>query len=280
MAQTRAVILAMKEKAAELDFEIVPLTTRGDRLAGVSLTEFGGKGAFVEEFDQALLDGSIDIAVHSAKDVPWKLPAGLELWACLKRADPRDVLLFMKGRKEVEIKTVGTASPRRELQIRELLPVQCRLLRGNVTTRIEKLRDGEYDGIILAAAGLERLGLDREPDLEYRYFLPDEMVPAGGQGIIVVEGRSDDEIRKEFAKVCDENTFRELETERFILSSLKTGCHEPVGVFSQIEGDQMVIRLLAEKDGTIRRGKSRGGVLAGMSLAQRLMDEVNGHEAE
>ena len=280
MAQTEAVIAAMKSKSPELDFEIVPLKTRGDRLADVPLADFGGKGAFVEEFDRELLEGRIDIAVHSAKDVPWRLVDGLELMACLRRADPRDVLLFRKGMGEDEIRIVGTASPRRELQIRELFPVQCRLLRGNVPTRIEKLRSGRYDGIILAAAGLERLGLNREPDLEYRYFSPDEMVPAGGQGIIVVEGRRGDGLGGELAAVCDGNSLRELETERFILSGLRTGCHEPVGVFARIEGDRIVIRLLTEKEGAACRGKAQGRVSERLSLARRLMDEVSGHESE
>lgn len=280
MAQTAAVIAAMKDKAPDICFEIVPMKTRGDRLADVPLADFGGKGAFVEEFDRDLLEGRIDIAVHSAKDVPWRLADGLELWACLKRADPRDVLLFQKGRKTDEIHIVGTASPRRELQVRELFQVRCRLLRGNVPTRIGKLRGGGYDGIILAAAGLERLGLNREPDLEYRYFSLDEMVPAGGQGIIVVEGRGDDGLRREFAAVCDENSLRELETERFILGRLQTGCHEPVGVFSRIDGERIVIRLLTERKGALRRGKIQGRVSERLSLAQRLIDEVSGYESE
>lgn len=278
MKQTEAVIRAVKSREPDLEFKIVPLKTKGDKLLQVSLAEFGGKGAFVAEFGQALLEGVIDIAVHSAKDVPWQLPEGLELWASLKRADPRDVLLTRKGKEAGEIKTVGTASPRRELQIRELLPVQCALLRGNVTTRIEKLKNDVYDGIILAAAGIDRLGLNRDPELEYRYFSPDEMVPAGGQGIIAVEGRKEDKLKEKFAAVCDETSFRELETERFILKELQAGCHEPVGVFSGIEEEKMVIRLAAVRDGRLWKGRTEGKESDRFLLARRLVDEVNGYE--
>lgn len=270
------VILAMKSRAPELEFELVPLKTRGDKLLDVSLAGFGGKGAFVTEFHKALLDGAIDIAVHSAKDVPWQLPGGLELWASLERGDARDVLLVKKGRDLATMKVVGTASPRRELQIRELFPVQCRLLRGNVPTRIEKLKKGDYDGILLAAAGLDRLGLTRDEGLDYRYFTADEMIPAPGQGIIVVEGRKEDPLRELFAEICDRKSFMELEVERFLLRKLRAGCHEPTGAFSRITGEKIVIRLLTQQDGRTRRGKLEGPVGERFSLAERLIDEVSG----
>ena len=264
----------MKSRAPELEFELVPLKTRGDKLLDVSLAGFGGKGAFVTEFHKALFDGAIDIAVHSAKDVPWQLPDGLDLWASLERGDARDVLLVKKGQDPDKMKVVGTASPRRELQIRELFPVQCRLLRGNVPTRIEKLKKDDYDGILLAAAGLERLGLTRDEELDYRYFTVDEMIPAPGQGIIVVEGRKEDPLRELFEEICDRKSFMELEVERFLLRRLRAGCHEPTGVFARIDGEKMVIRLLAESGGRTRRGKLEGPVRERISLAERLIDET------
>lgn len=276
--QTELVIQALREKNPDISVEYTFMKTKGDKLLNVPLVDFGGKGAFVTEFEEALLEGSIDIAVHSAKDMPAELSEGLEIWAVLKRADARDVLLTKRGRKEKEVRIVGTSSKRRELQIKELCGAQCRLLRGNVPTRIEKLKNDLYDGIILAAAGIDRLGFNRDEDLDYRYFSVDEMIPAGGQGIIVIEGRKDDKRKKLFQAINDETAFQELETERFILKRLQAGCHEPVGVFSRIEGEQITIYLLLEKEGKVCRKTVRGAVSKRLQLAEELIAEVNGHE--
>lgn len=276
--QTELVIQALQEKNPDISVEYTFMKTKGDKLLTVPLADFGGKGAFVTEFEEALLNGSIDFAVHSAKDIPMELSEGLEIWAVLKRADVRDVLLTKKGKEEKQVRLVGTSSKRRELQIKELCGVQCRLLRGNVPTRIEKLKNDMYDGIILAAAGIDRLGLNADEDLNYRYFSVDEMVPAGGQGIIVIEGREDDKRKELFQAVNDETAFRELETERFLLKCLQAGCHEPVGVFSKIEGEQITIYLLLEKEGKVCRGSVAGAVSERLQLAKELITEVNGHE--
>ncbi|MGN0377862.1 MAG: hydroxymethylbilane synthase [Suilimivivens sp.] len=279
MKQTELVIQAMKIKNQDLNFQIVPMKTRGDKLLSVPLADFGGKGAFVEEFEEALLDGTIDIAVHSAKDIPMELSEGLELWAALKRADERDVLLTKKGNAGKKLKVIGTGSKRRELQIRELMDVQCELLRGNVPTRIEKLKKDMYDGIILAAAGIDRLGLERDEELNYRYFSVDEMIPAGGQGIIVIEGRKDDERKELFAAVNDETTFQELETERFLLKRLQADCREPVGAFSKIEGDRITIYLMLAREGKVKRAAISGQKSDRLKLSEKLIDEVN-HDEE
>lgn len=276
--QTELVISAVQEKNPEISFEYTYIKTKGDKLLSVPLTEFGGKGAFVEEFEEALLDGSIDIAVHSAKDVPMELPEGLEIWAVLKRADARDVLLTKRSNAGKTLKLVGTGSKRRELQVRELLGVQCALLRGNVPTRIEKLKNDIYDGIILAAAGIDRLGLNADEELDYRYFSVEEMIPAGGQGIIVIEGRKNDKRKELFQAVNDEKAFKELETERYILDRLQAGCHEPVGVYSNIEQEQITISLIIEREGKICRGTVKGQTAERLGLAERLIAEVNGHE--
>lgn len=274
LKQTELVIQSAKEKNRDLEFQTVPMKTRGDKLLSASLETFGGKGAFVEEFERALLEGTIDIAVHSAKDMPMELSEGLEIWAVLKRGDVRDVLLTKKGRAQKELKVIGTSSKRRELQVKALCDVRCELLRGNVPTRIEKLKNDMYDGIILAAAGIDRLGLNHDEELDYRYFSTEEMVPAGGQGIIVIEGRKGDKRRELFAGVNDENAWKELETERFLLQSLQAGCHEPVGVYSRIEGEYITIDLMLEQEGEIRRGTIEGQIKDRFELAEKLIHEV------
>lgn len=278
LKQTEMVMQAIKERYPDVAFEVVSMKTKGDKLLQAALTEFGGKGAFVSEFEEALLDGRIDIAVHSAKDMPMELADRLDLWMVLKRADARDVLITkIEESKKEQKPVIGTSSLRRELQIGQLLPVQCKLLRGNVPTRIEKLRKGIYDGIILAAAGVERLGLDREEDLCYHYFSYDEMIPAGGQGIIAVEGRKEDELRSLLETCSDRKAELELETERFILKKLQAGCHEPVGVFSEVDKDNITIRLLLENNGKPYRGKITGKVSERFSLAEELIKEVKKH---
>lgn len=276
LKQTELVMQAIKEREKDVTFEVVPMKTKGDKLLQAALIEFGGKGAFVSEFEEALLDGTIDIAVHSAKDMPMELAEGLTLWMVLDRADARDVLVTRKEEKtkQEQQMVIGTSSQRRELQIAQLLPSQCKLLRGNVPTRIGKLREGIYDGIILAAAGLKRLGMDKEEDLCYRYLTYDEMIPAGGQGIIAVEGRKKDSLRKLLMECSDQKSAIELETERFILEKLQAGCHEPIGVFSEIEGDTIAIRLLLENKGKPYKGKVTGKVSDRFSLAEQLMEEV------
>lgn len=276
LKQTEMVMQAIKERYKDVTFEVVPMKTKGDKLLQAALIEFGGKGAFVSEFEEALLDGTIDIAVHSAKDMPMELAEGLGLWMVLKRADARDVLVTRKEEnpKPEQPMVIGTSSLRRELQIGQLLPSQCKLLRGNVPTRIEKLQEGLYDGIILAAAGLERLELNQEENLCYRYLSYDEMIPAGGQGIIAVEGREKDDLRKLFEECSDRKAEMELETERFMLEKLEAGCHEPIGVFSEIEGEDISIRLLLENNGNAYKGKRNGKVSERFSLAEELIKEV------
>ena len=160
MVQTYLVREVILERFPDAEIELVPITTRGDRHLDQPLTSFGGKGVFTKELEEALLRGDIDMAVHSAKDMPMEFPEGLSLGAVLPREDPRDVLVTVSGILAEDLpagSVIGTSSLRRELQIRRLNPqLKIRLLRGNVLTRIEKLRQGDYDGILLAAAGLKR----------------------------------------------------------------------------------------------------------------------------
>ncbi len=255
----------MKEETPDLEVELVLKQTTGDKILDKPLLEFGGKGVFVLEFEEALQKGEIDFAVHSAKDLPMELAEGLEIVGVPKRADIRDVVVTrMDGIVEEkagkgEAIVVGTSSLRRKIQIEALgkklwgVPAVCENLRGNVQTRLNKLLEGQYDAIILAAAGLKRLGIlteaDREtevqvPDknLSFRYLDWEEMIPAGCQGILAVEGRKGDEVNGAARRICDPDTLISFQVERQILRLLNAGCHEPIGVCSQIKDGKLTVR--------------------------------------
>ena len=200
MIQTEMVAASLREAAPGIQVSLEARMTTGDKILNKPLQEFGGKGVFVSEFEEGILEGRLDLAVHSAKDMPMELAEGLSIVGVPMREDPRDVLVTAAGRpvpKTGEI-VIGTSSPRRKLQI-ELLgtnlwpggSVRCENLRGNVQTRLGKLESGMYHGIILAAAGLKRLGLLEDPRYNFQFLECESFVPAGGQGIRAVEGRAE-----------------------------------------------------------------------------------------
>lgn len=255
----------MKEETPGLEVELVLKQTTGDKILDKPLLEFGGKGVFVSEFEEALQKGEIDFAVHSAKDLPMELAEGLEIVGVPKRADVRDVVVTRMdgiveekaGRGEAIV--VGTSSLRRKIQIEALgkklwgVPAVCENLRGNVQTRLKKLLEGQYDAIILAAAGLKRLEILAEADRETKVQIPeknlcfhyldwDEMIPAGCQGILAVEGRKGDEVNEAARRICDPDTLLSFQVERRILRLLNAGCHEPIGVCSQIKDGKLTVR--------------------------------------
>lgn len=262
LAQTDQVIAVLRRKYPELNIEKVILRTKGDKILNKPLLDFGGKGVFITEFEEALLQGKIDLAVHSAKDMPMELSEGLVIAGVLARADVRDILVVRKGILQEEVSSkkdqlpddfswiIGTGSLRRQLQLKMIYPeVQCISIRGNVPTRLQKIRDGVCDGVVLAAAGLERLGLLEEEDFDYHYFSCKEMVPAGGQGIIAIEGREGDKISGLIGQISDRNVEIELQTERRMLELLNAGCHEAVGVFARVRGNEIEVQVVREKDG-------------------------------
>ena len=256
LAQTELVIKALKERFPQVDFQMVTMSTRGDRDTSRALLEFGGKAVFVEEFEEAILKGDIDIAVHSAKDMPMEIMDGLTISGTLPRACPQDVLIYKSGRSfdRSDSFVVGTSSLRRQYQIRDMYPnAVCKNLRGNVGTRIQKLEDGEYDAIILAAAGLERLGiidgsaecLEVQKDkLTFRYLSTESMLPAACQGIIAIETRTSGEAYDMVRAINDTEAYTQLTCERAVLSRLNAGCHEPIGVYSELDGDHMKLSLM------------------------------------
>lgn len=275
LAQANLAAAALERHFPKLSIEMVILRTKGDKILDKPLLELGGKGLFITEFEEALLDGTIDLAIHSAKDMPADFSKGLVIAGTLPREDARDVLVMKKGQAGRGSFLVGTGSPRRQIQIKELYPkAVCKGLRGNVTTRLEKLRNGEYDGIVLAAAGLKRLGLLGEEDLEYRFLSFDEMVPAGGQGIIAVEGRKGDNAVKMVQQISDSNAFAELALERDILRMLDADCHGTAGVVSQHTGKDVQIHIIWENHGQLFRKDGTGNAAQGQELGKEFVRQI------
>lgn len=254
LIQTDIVKNALLEAFPGLKVEIAKIDTKGDQILDKSLTSFGGKGVFTAELEEELLSGAIDIAVHSAKDMPMEFPEGLGIGAVLKRADVRDTFVTTDGRKLEELEPgsiVGTSSLRRELLIKEINPhVQIKMLRGNVQTRLRKLKEGQYDGIILAAAGIERLGYQEEEGVFYEYLHEDTFLPAAGQGILAVESRTDDaEMAEILNKIHDREAEALLAAERAFLITIGGSCNAPAAALCKREADGFSMRAMYAKDG-------------------------------
>lgn len=250
LIQTELVKAQILKYFPDEEIEIVHVVTHGDKVLDKPLGEIGGKGVFTKEIEEKLLDKTIDIAVHSAKDVPMELAGGLCLGAVLLRDDNRDVILKRKETKKIgEGSIIGTSSLRRELQIKQIYPgVLIKSLRGNVGTRIDKLKSGEYDAIILAAAGLKRLGLDNDDALDYIYTDNEKFVSAAGQGILAIECRNGD--LKEIMEALDDKAARVcLEAEREFLRSLDGSCNAPCGAHCIIGRENFEFRGMYAADG-------------------------------
>lgn len=268
-----------------LSVELVPMTTRGDQLLGSPLSAVGGKGLFVKELEQAMLERRADIAVHSMKDVPAQQPEGLVLSAFLAGEDPRDAFVSNRYRSIAELPQgahVGTSSLRRQTQLRGLRPdLRISPLRGNVGTRLRKLDDGDYDAILLAAAGLLRLGLAARIGecLDVERF-----IPAIGQGVIGIECREDDHATRDLlAPLHDPATTQRLRAERALNSRLGGACQVPVAGHARIaaDGTLHLQALVGDPDGTQQvrdeiRGPADQAEALGVALAQRLLADGAG----
>jgi len=238
---------------AGVETEIVIIKTAGDKLQNASLTQIGGKGVFVKELEDALLAETIDLAVHSVKDVPTDVPSGLSFPAVLRRDDVRDCLVSAKGATLANLRQgarVGTSSLRRQAQLRHLRPdLDVRDLRGNVDTRLRKVESGEYDAILLAKAGLDRLGLSQRIS---EVFSPEVCTPAVGQGAIAVQCRAKDaEAAEVLARLDHAETRNAIIAERALLKAVQGGCQVPLGAWARMERDQMVMEAcVCSVDGT------------------------------
>lgn len=230
--------------------EIVHVVTHGDKVLDKPLGEIGGKGVFTKEIEEKLLDKTIDIAVHSAKDVPMELADGLCLGAVLLRDDNRDVILKRKETGKIGAGSIiGTSSLRREIQIKQIYPdATIKSLRGNVGTRIDKLKSGEYDAIILAAAGLKRLGLDNDKELDYIYPDEEKFISAAGQGILAIECRNGD-LKDVMAALDDRKARICLEAEREFLKCLDGSCNAPCGAHCTVDEHGFNFRGMYAYDG-------------------------------
>lgn len=274
MIQTELVRDAILAKFPDIEIELVPMSTRGDKILDRSLTSFGGKGVFTKELEDALLSGAVDLAVHSAKDMPMEFPAGLGIRAVLPRANAGDVLITASGITASKLpagSVIGTSSLRRELQIHQLNPeVRIKLLRGNVQTRLDKLRRGEYDGILLAAAGLERLGLTEMEGLHLEYLDMETFIPAPGQGIMAVEGRIG-ELEAVMMAIHSKETAAMLTAERTYLTLLGGGCNAPCGAYCRNENGQLVMDVMYAADAKHSRYRSGSRTLAAAGTSAKEM---------
>lgn len=252
LVQTDLVRQRIEAAFPEAEIEIVEMSTKGDEQLDRALTSFGGKGVFTRELEEALLREDIDLAVHSAKDMSMEFPEGLGIGAVLSRADVRDVLVTTSGIRAAELapgSVVGTSSLRRELQIRELNPlVQIKLLRGNVQTRMRKLKEGQYDAILLAAAGLERLGITGGDGIHLEYLEPDAFLPAAGQGILAVEAKEGRLTEVLEAIHCPEAAL-ELEAERSFLKAIGGSCNAPAAGLCRLKDGGLHMSVLYAPDG-------------------------------
>ena len=241
-------IKALLEDAHDgLEVELKVMKTKGDIILDTSLAKIGGKGLFTKELEEAMLAGDAHIAVHSLKDVPTVFPEGLVLGAVTKREDPRDALLSQKYDSIDALPqgaVVGTTSLRRRMQILKARPdLEIKNLRGNINTRLRKLKDGEYDAIILATAGIERLGLETE--VKYFSHIPRSlMIPAMGQAALGIECPDNEDILKIIAVLKDEDATVETTIERDFVDVLEGGCQVPIGVNAVLDGNTVTIRAV------------------------------------
>ena len=246
----------------EKDIIIEIITTKGDQIKDGRLSEFGGKGLFSSNIEKELLSRNIDIAVHALKDLPAIEPEGLITDAFLERNDPKEILISKNRKKLKELEAqsiIGTSSYRREFQIKKIRPdINCKIIRGNVDTRIKRLKEGVYDAIILSYAGLKYLQLENEIS---ETFSTEEIIPSAGQGIIALQCREDDkETVSLLKKINHDETYKRAHAERNILKVLEGDCETAIGAHSIIDGDNIVVEAeLFSLDGSKRFYEKKTG---------------------
>lgn len=284
MWQAEHVKAQLEQAHSDLQVELMGMSTQGDRILDTPLAKIGGKGLFVKELEQGMLDGRADIAVHSMKDVPVAFPDGLHLPVIMSREDPRDAFVSNQfdGLDALpEGARVGTSSLRRQCQLAANRPdLEILPLRGNVNTRLRKLDDGEYEAIILASAGLIRLGF---AERIRNYIDTDSSLPAIGQGAIGIECRSDDErINTLLAPLHDTDTASCVLAERAMNQRLEGGCQVPIGGHAVLEGDQLYLRgLVGSNDGSqIVRAEGRAPREQADQLGVRIAEELLANGAD
>ena len=278
VAQSMTVVQYLRSALPETEIELLTMKTTGDRILDRTLDKVGGKGLCVKELDAALRDGRADLTVHSLKDVPMETPEDLPLLGFSRREDPRDVLVLPPGQTAPDpARPIGSASLRRSLQLRALFPgVSVEPVRGNLQTRLRKLDEGQYGALILAAAGLRRLGLEERIS---RCFSPEEMIPAAGQGILALQGRAGEDYGW-LAGFCDREAAAAALCERAFARALGGGCTSPVCAYARQEAGKLRLRglcyeeesgrwLVGEKEGLPEAAEALGTALA-LELREKL----------
>ena len=282
LVQTNWVVEQLKKNNPNIEFEIKIIKTKGDLIKDLPLDKIGDKGLFVKEIEKSLLDKEIDMAVHSMKDMPSYLPEGLKFAHSPRREDPRDALIFREGYKTLEDlpqgAKIGTGSKRRKYQLLKHRPdLEIVPIRGNIETRIKKIETENLDGVVLAASGLRRAGLEEKID----YYIPtDIMLPAPAQGILALEIREDDkETEKIIDSIKDNITKIQIDAERGFLIGVNGSCHIPMGAYCEIEGEKITLTgLYGDGEGKKIVVQSQVGTLAdapkiGYELAKSVLKE-------
>lgn len=282
LVQTNWVVEQLKKNNPDIEFEIKIIKTKGDLIKDLPLDKICDKGLFVKEIEKSLLDKEIDMAVHSMKDMPSYLPEGLKFAHSPRREDPRDALIFREGYKTLEDlpqgAKIGTGSKRRKYQLLKHRPdLEIVPIRGNIETRIKKIETENLDGVVLAASGLRRAGLEEKID----YYIPtDIMLPAPAQGILALEIREDDkETEKIIDSIKDNITKVQIDAERGFLIGVNGSCHIPMGAYCEVDGEKITLTgLYGDGDGKKIVIQSKEGTLAdaqkiGYELAKSVLKE-------
>lgn len=272
LIQTEIVAKSIKEYDSTIEIEVVKMKTTGDKILNKTLDKIGGKGLFVKELDEALLSGAVDITVHSFKDLPMEINPDLPIVAISEREDPRDVIIYRED-KIGPTSLIGCSSKRRTIQLNEMGYSNVKPLRGNVQTRLKKLEAGEYDAIVLAAAGLKRL--DQE-DIISRYFTVEEMLPSACQGVLAVQGK----IGENWDYLSNLHN-KDVETtsiaERAYVRELDGGCSSPIAAYAVLNGDEINITgLYVDEEKNIYRdsinGRANDAEKLGTELAKKIKE--------
>ena len=278
VAQAMTVVRALQEKLPNVEVRLLTMKTTGDKILDRTLDQVGGKGLFVKELDAALRERRADLTVHSLKDVPMEVPEDLPLLGFSRREDPRDVLVLRPGASAPDPeKPIGSASLRRSLQLKKLFPdLEVKPVRGNLQTRLRKLDEGQYGALVLAAAGLKRLGLEKRIS---RYFSTEEMIPAAGQGILAIQGRAGEE-HPWLEGITDEAASAAAICERAFARALGGGCTSPVCAYARPEEGRLHLTGLyyAESSGRWSTGDAWGECREGEALGRELAEKLRAED--
>lgn len=237
IVQAQIIVEQILENYKDIDINLITMKTKGDKIVDRKLEEIGGKGVFIKELEQALLDKRVDFCVHSLKDMPMEIMKEIPIVAFSKREDPRDVLILPKDKTQLEKgKPLGCSSLRRVTQLKILYPdMECKPIRGNILSRLEKLDNGEYSGLILAYAGIKRLGLENRI---YKIFTIEEIIPAAGQGILAIQGREGEDYFYLDCIINKEATYEAI-AERSFVNTLNGGCFAPIAAYAKVYNNKL-----------------------------------------